>query len=138
MNPHQFPLNLIFRSEPILGENQIRIDKPEKGGLVDFAKGIGSITAMISTLPHILPTAVRSYNDDTLTEISYYGGNSDSKMAGGHLGLYFGMISYLAQIGLYQHLISEGKPEYLLIPAATNLASLVFESAKKFKEYKES
>lgn len=135
MNPYKFPWNFLVEAIPVLGEDQIRIDrvrvKASKNCVADFCKGFGLVSVILNISPYILPTAIKSNTDDTLTDLTYASGDPHAKREGSAMGYAAGIVGLVGQVAIYGHLAREGNLEYLLIPIATNLISLIYEKSRK-------
>jgi hypothetical protein len=94
-----------------------------------FAKGMIVSFAIDSTLIHALPSFSRY--SDRFTDIwdKYDGAEKKGRIIGSYAGMVMGLASGAAYLA---H--AKDHPEYLLIPATTNLCSFVFERYQDYKK----
>lgn len=77
--------------------------------------------------PHYVPTITRLFREDSKKE------KKDEKITfseGFAAGLGVGAITFVGEVGLYGYTLYKGHPEALLIPAATNVISGLYEWGK--------
>ena len=106
------------------------IGKPVRNGIegvkdftVGYLKGLGSVVVA----PHIIPTAIRVYNQRERNP-------NLMKKTGSKAGKVTGALIDLVQLGIYVHAVRDYGYKGLLPLIATNLGSLGYESYRAAKQ----
>lgn len=97
-----------------------------------IGKNAFGVAVLFAAVPYIIPTVVRGYKERF--EESIYSEHRESLISEG-IGMTTGILGgfglFFSGIGAYVTYLKEDHPEYLLIPAVTNVGSLVYEVGRR-------
>ncbi len=111
----------------------------ERTGVKAFAfYAMGVSTFLSFYLPHLFPSLVRVFAEDRNSEKENKGAGeklspSPAESLGTGLGVLGGVAGAVGQIAIYVSLVNHFGPKVLLIPAATNAYSLIYESVQAYR-----
>jgi len=99
-----------------------------------FSKNLASVGALTVVAPYVIPREARCWMASFRRSHSSSVGSADAaeslnspESLGILSGLFGGALCNLGQVTAYVHLALDGRPELLLVPVATNVASGLYE-----------
>ena len=106
-----------------LKQNVSKLKKPFK----EFNHLALGISAFLSIGPYMIPSTTRVLIETPSSQWSL----SRSENFGGDVGIVGGVLINICQYSFYANTIEKGHPEFLLIPATTNIVSGVYEIGRR-------